>query len=325
MTTVAEKQASVATFIDDLATSLAGLSDWEDGDTAITNDQSTDGWRDNARVFTHVPTGRYLLFYASNNDGFQSQRYGNNISGIRFVYSDNWDSTNNHPKGNTNAISADPFTTDDTWNDDDGRERTLENSYYRNKSGYGLWVFRTTASPRSDYASNYETNYFLSARNDGVSIGGWSTNQSYGGSGYLSYEHTSGKFWSDGVENFTVMCKNNLRSSANDLVSYGFKYGNARYGDDYEGHPDESGLEKSRWGFINSTSNDDTYFVQYGLLYSEAGQKHPSVYTTDILRNDNDEGGAHGDEISYDGNTYKILKQSGGNYSSPINACIRFE
>jgi len=160
-----------------------------------------------------------------------------------------------------------------------------------------------------------------------VSVGFWSTDQNSGTGGYFSYEHTSGKFWSDGVEDFAVMNKFNGEYEVPGATSYGFQYVSAeRRDNDFNGQPaGADGLERSRWGFINSTSNDDTYFVQYGILYSEASGNHPSVYTTDILRNDNNSGGAHGDEVSYDGKTYKILKQSGGYKSNPINACIRFD
>ena len=325
MTTIAEKQAPVATLIDDLASSLAGLSDWEDGDTNVTNDQSTDGWRDNARVFTHIPSGRYLLFYVSHDDGFLDYKSNTKVSGIRFVYSDDWDSTNSHPQGNTNSTDKDPFRSESTWSGD--RRGVAFNTENFNYGGIGAWLFSTSmGNSRTDFASNYTINYFLSARNDGVSVGSWSTRQDYGLGCYFSYEHTSGKFWSDGIENFTVMNKFNSYGMSHGATSYGFQYTSGYVSDDYSGHPvDTDGLEESRWGFINSTSTDDTYFVQYGLLYSEANRENPSVYTEDILSNDRDQGGAHGDEVSYDGNTYKILKQSGGSQNDPITACIRFE
>lgn len=329
MTTVAEKQASVATFIDDLASALAGLSEWENGDTAITNDQSTDGWRDNGRVFTHTPSGRYLLFYASTKDGFNGYEDYKRLSGIRFVYSKDWDSTNNLPKGKSNYTEQDPFSGNSNL-DATNRSNSFYYSNHRSYGGAGAWMFSNRmGNSRSDFAENTSTNYFLSARNGNVTIGAWASG-SNGSSTYFSYEQTLDKFWSDNIENFCVISKSNASSSYPfGSVSYGFKYskgGRDTSNDSYVGHPKlNSGLEPSRWGHINSTSNDDTYFVQYGLLYSEMGKKNPSVYTKEILRNDRDQGGAHGDEVSYDGSTYKILKQSGKSKDNPISACLRFE
>jgi hypothetical protein len=178
----------------------------------------------------------------SHSDGFKDFDYSEDVAGVRIVYSDGWDSTNSHPQGAKNATDHDPFTNDSSF---DGEYR--DNSYNKNlwsSGGMGAWMFEyRPGSSRTDLATNYQTNYFISARNDGVSLGCWSSNSSFGGSCYFSYENTSGKFWSDGIKDFTVMNRFNKSNGSNGATSYGFQYTSGNVSNDYNGHPtDEMGI-----------------------------------------------------------------------------------
>ncbi|AFO58415.1 hypothetical protein NJ7G_3195 [Natrinema sp. J7-2] len=41
--------------------------------------------------------------------------------------------------------------------------------------------------------------------------------------------------------------------------------------------------------------------------------------------NDEQEGGAHGDDYTHDGTTYKVFKKSGASRSTPVSAGLRHE
>jgi len=332
MTTIAPKQAPVATFIDDLASALTGLSDWEDADTNVSNDQFGNGFRNNGRVFHHTTTGRYVLFYASSRENFKDNNSDNNdISGVRFVYSTGWDTSNSLPEGKSTAAYPDIFYDESAFNSNGAsRSNNFEDYDIEDKYvGQGCWFIQKSSvgESKSDYATNTQVNYFISARNDGITIGCWSSSNEEGFAGWHSYEQTSGKFWNDGVSDWCLMTKHNSDGDQANILSYGWRYADSDNGGYHEGQPRCSGLERSRWGFINSSVDDDTYFVQYGLLYSTTDENRPSVYTTDVLRNDPGQGAAHADEVTYDGKTYKVMKQSGFNRSSSqsVSVLLRYE
>ena len=315
MTTVGEKSSDVATLLDDIANILTNLGGWSDADTDVTNDQTNNNYKNNGRVLKHADTTIYLLMYISN--GFSSPN-NNEVSGIRFLYSNDWDTGANQPNGKSNQDD------NDRPNGGINRENSFTNTYINNNnSGMGLW-FKTRQLNIDDVATS-QINYFVSGRNDGLTVGAWDTADSnYGGVGWINWEYVDNKFWSDGEPSvataYQLITPNNNREGGAlySFNSIGLSKQAVKVGNN------QSAVNHSRWGKVNPDSNDDTFFFRRPVIYETLSRNNPVAYMEDAIPNDKNSGGAHGDTITHDGDAYKILKQSGASKSKTLTVGLRF-
>lgn len=316
MVVVAEKQATVADIIDDIAGMLDGLADWSDADTYVTNDNTTGDWYNNGRVYQNTNMGVYVLFYYRDT--------GNDPLGVRFHISNDWDSTNNHPAGKNNAHSYDPFS------GSMGEDYNSSYPYVSNMSNEHDGAFLTIGkgsnfSPGVDYPITY----FLSASNKHISAACWNTTDSNNGaSGAFSLEHVDNKFWADGVDPFAYCSINHHDDGTRRMeCAYGFQHiaGWGSNGASMERPYAVSGFDESEWGRINPDSNDDTFFFSKPVVYLTPNKKFPSALLDYIIKNDNTEGAAHGDTISFNGKDYRCMRQAGAAYNTEVSCLLRYE
>lgn len=204
----------------------------------------------------------------------------------------------------------------------------------------GLYFFYNGGGYPSDLATKNVT-YFASFRNDGFSLAAWNTTDSQNGSaGIYSWHHvdTTEKFWSDGNSGVQAMCQTTGTHDTNRYDDSANVAGMATYGGNVIGsdgvfntyYASAPGFgDRANWGTVNPDANDDTFFFRYGLMYVNSNQEIPAAYFDEVLPNDITEGAAHSDTITFDGKTYRIIKQrgSGSNLNSkgPISVAIRYD
>lgn len=340
MTTVAEKQADLATLIDDIASTLTALGDWSDADADVVNDGSDNQWHNNGRVLTHANTTTYLLMYVSTGEFNDAGTNNNNVTGIRVVHSSDWDATNNLPAGDTTVDEEDPFSGSVT----NHRTDTFTNLQMTDEDAvHGLWTIgRNTSFTDRSSARTASCTYFISGRNDGLTVGAWNTtNGSSGGATAFVWEYSDNKFWNDGHVPVTMTTWQNLYTIANSPqwvanASYAFQaYREARNG--YNGVTipngmigiagNESCVYVGDWGFINPDANDDTFFFRRPVVYPNNSPDNatPVCHIEDAIPNDPNGGGAHGDTVDYGGNTYRVINQTGAGAPDPVSMGLRYE
>lgn len=348
MAVIAEKTATVGQIIDDIASTLSNLSAWNDADTGMVNDQSTEDWHNNGRVFENTNTGTYLAFYVApanaQNDNFRNHNNRNPIGGIRFLHSSDWDPERHVPDGLTNVSFG-----DNTIRSRVTRERhysfgedlpnlseqsnTFNNGKRDRQQGVGLWLFYNWGNPNRSTLAGTEATYFISAAGNYLTVAAWNnSNANYGTAGYLSWEWVDNKFYDDGTTPVaicerTTACgnNNNAATSAGDNI-YGFE--------GYTGAGDlwERGMVggyrcvgEGDWGALNPDANDDTFFVRRPVIYENPNESHPVAYVEDAIPNDLQEGVAHGDTVTFNSVDYRSVRQSGASMTEPIVACLRYE
>ncbi|WP_254763351.1 hypothetical protein [Natrinema marinum] len=336
MTVIGEKTATYATLVDDIAGALTSFSNWSDADSYVVNDgtakasnddgstpQDTD-WHNNARVLEDSNTGTFLLMY------LHGSRYDNHdnddVSGIRFVYSSDWDATEHHPAGDTNVESA------DDGNLRDGVGFYLTDTYAdRNNEGYDRWnggtfgVWGSSNNLSRDTIRGNSVSYVISANSDGLNIGLWNNNDGNNGIASITvFEYLDNRFFNDTAVPFVALTQTTHRCHS---IAYGFDsyWTRARtWNVDRVGYP-SAPVEEADWGIINPSSEDDTFFFRYPAAFNNTSQDVPVAYLREAIPNDYQEGGAHGDDFTHDSTTYKIFKKSGASTNNVVSAGLRHE
>lgn len=332
MATVAEKTADLATLIDDIAATLGGLASWSDADTYVTNDGSTTSWYDNGRVFHNSDAGIYVLFHlhAHRPDTDSSSDY-DEVAGVRCTISNDWDATNHHPAGNTNVSGDDPYSSDVGFAITDSYDHVNTNSdsyeNYDERVSHAIYVASTDNFDRANNElRQYSVDYYLSAGNDYLNVGAWnSTDGTNGCAGYFTWEYVDNKFWNDGNDPYAAFSQTSAGNHGIYVSSYSWKYfqNNA---DVRASHPyTATGFDGGEWGIVNPDSADDTFFFKRPVAYLTHQQNVPVAYIEDVLSNDTDEGGAHGDVISHGGHDYRVFRQSGASNNRVHSAALRYE
>jgi len=355
MTTIPEKAADHATLIDDITTEAGNLVDWTTGIDASINNNGGDSsdWRNFAGLIKHDPTGIYVLMYVVNgswaNDpsgnNWQINPYDDyqrNGRGVKFVFSNDWNSTDSIPAGSTTVMGSgvdagvgDYMRHETTGNHADDSFVRFSPWYGSNNRiavGNGL-LSEQNGSGTLDDALVAPCSYFGSIRNDGFTFAIWNTSSDANGlCNWISFEQIS-KFWNDGKDDFVVFQRGNRENDHNNnntnlSVQYGFQ---AWYINGELDHPDaqEFGdlgpFDGGDWGHVNPNTNDDTFFFRRPVVYTNAQREDPVGYVEDVLVNRQNQGGAHGDVITHDATDYRVIDKKGGAGGDSITAALRFE
>ncbi|MFA9501561.1 hypothetical protein ACERIM_02145 [Natrinema sp. H-ect1] len=331
MTTIGEKTADYATFIDDLVGALTGFGNWSDADSYVQNDgtgktDNEDGteWHNNGRVLEDTNTGTYLLLYLHHS------RFDNHdnddVSGVRLVYSSDWNTSEHYPAGDTNIGNADAndLTNNVGFQLRDSYTDVVTQSYDRyNGSTYGIWG--SSNSLNRDVLRGTSVSYIMSVNADGFNIGLWNDNDGNNGIACMTvFDYLGSRFFNDPSVPFLAATRTSFRCHS---VAYGFNsyWSQSRTFDvDAVGHG-SAPLEAADWGIINPSSEDDTFFFRYPAVYKNTNQSVPVAYLNEAVPNDAQEGGAHGDDFTHDGTSYKVFKQSGASRNNVVSAGLRNE
>lgn len=315
MVTLAQTSGTVGSFIDDVASMLTGHADWADADSNVTNDGSTTGWRDNGRVLANANTGQYLLMYVLDSSEI--------FAGVRFVVSNDWDSTNSLPAGSTNVHNHDKMSGDVGNHRGDSFNNVTNNDSH---SMYG--VAAATGNNGVNLTRDYSMTYFASAQGDYLAAGGWNTTDgTHGEAGWALYEYVDNKFWGDSHDPFLITAQH-VRHGGTDnryTVGYGWSTFEANNHNDYEAIAEATGFDDGEWGIVNPDSNDDTFFFRRPVIYETNNETVPIAYVEDAVTNDLQEGAAHGDTITHDNTTYRAFIQSGASGNQPLSVLLRYE
>lgn len=335
MAIIAQKDATTGQLVDDIADTALGLAsgNWTEpqpGD--VKNDQATDSWDDNGRLIHHQPSGMYVLIFI--HDLFadiDSANNGPHVKGIRICSSNDWDSELDHPAGKTEVHSDDPYNSDVGFGIQQSFDYvgyTTDNNNFSESIGQGLWYIENRSGSRSTQAADPVT-YFVSIGDGYINAAAWNTNDGQDGSAsYLSWEHVDNKFWADGNDPWACHSQSSAGSGFGDpfrVSCYGFKYWDQNRGMNVNHPYSATGFDQGKWGLVNPDANDDTYFFQRPVAYLTNSQTVPVAFMEDVISNDIDEGGAHGDVVSHDGTDYRIFRQSGAGQNSVHSCCLRYE
>ncbi|ALJ99691.1 VP3 [Haloarcula californiae icosahedral virus 1] len=326
MTTVAEKTADTATLLDDLAATMTGHSsgNYADADADVTNSGGTGDWYNNARVIEHTPSGQYLTFYIKNT----GDPWNNNqIKGIAFVVSNDWDSTNDHPAGKTTTSNDDPFS-GDVGNDRDASFSNTDISASQYHHPDGLFYYSDNSGGTVDNRTD-EVSYFISVGANYFNVAAWNTSDgNYGACGVLSFEYVDNKFWNDGNDPWAFFCASSYDNVDGGTEAYGWSHYCSNNNDPNPEHPysvNGFGFDNGEWGVVNPDSNDDTFFFRRPVIYETSSKNVPVAYVEDIISNDRQEGASHGDIVTHNGVDYQMLRQSGGGEGTPLTYGLRYE
>jgi len=328
MATITEKQADLTTLLDDIASTLAGLSNWSDADSYVTNDGSTDDWHNNGRVLADDNTGMFLCMFISTSEHYNQRSYHSSsreASGIRFVVSNDWDSTNHHPAGKTNVNSLDPFSGEvgnhrkqsySSFNVDS--RRTTYDKYKVS----GIWPYQTHLGGNRSEHRTASVTYYMAADVDHFTVGAWNTTDGSNGHACVAtWEYLNQKFWNDSTEPLALF----TATGHGNIAIYGFQsLGHEETGTNNHTNRNSS-FGGAAWGIINPDSNDDTFFFRRATVYQTNSRTVPVSYLYSVIKNDEQEGGAHGDLITFDGTDYRIMQQSGASSNETISMGLKFQ
>lgn len=319
--------------MDDIANTAVGLAEWSEPDAVIKNDQATTNWEDNARLLHHAPSGQYVLIYI--HEMFADLDSGNNgpqVKGLRVCTSNDWDLELNHPAGMTEVHPDDPYSGDvgfDINQSYDYVGYSTDNNNYHESVPHGLWYFENQSGDRQTQATEDTITYFLSVGAGYINVAAWNTTDgTSGAAGRLSWEHVDNKFWADGNDPWACSTQSSCGSSFGDpfrVHNYSYKYWRQDRSMDVNHPYNATGFDRGKWGLVNPDANDDTFFFQRPVCYLTHQKRVPVAYLEDIISNDIDEGGAHGDVISHSGTDYRIFRQSGAGESQVHACCLRYE
>jgi len=325
MTTVAQKTATPAQFIDDLSGALTALTNWSDADTDVTNGGADDTWQNNGRALEHAPTGQTLLIYLSTaGASFQDHNHYNPVEGIRFLWCDSWDSANTLPGGNSNLKNKDAMS--GSVDSSSYAGNSYVNESQNNRGGGtngGLWVLNTNEGNTT--FRNYELTYYLSAREDGITAAAWNTSDGNNGcASLLNWEHVDNKFWADGYQPFAYWDSYSANNSTQYTEAYAYQY--IRSNDNgTDGQVGRQEFGRSEWGTINPDSSDDTFFFRRAVLYESNAGTVPVAFMEDALPNDLSQGASHGDTVTHNATDYQAMAQSGAGSNKTVSALLRYE
>lgn len=330
MTTITETKDTLDTIINEVAETALTFAEWSDADTNVTTagDETSDDWTDHGRVLEHGPSGMYVALFLTDNYWDQDGDYVRS-SGIRVCLSNDWNATDSRPTGKTNVTNSDPFSGD--------VGNHLEDSYANwDRNGYGyasgdgthmLYLFEGSHSPGT--LSTFEATYFASVTGEYINLAAWNTGDSDdGAAAAFSFEYTGSKFWDDGETPY--LCWTASNSFENDYggqreTAYAFQNFSGR-GRQVASNPySGDGFDSGEWGIVNPDSTDDTFFFKRPVAYHTASEHTPVTYAHEVISNNIEEGGSHGDTIDHDGMTYRIMRQSGAAQNTPICLGMRYE
>jgi len=332
MTTIGEKQATIRDLIDDHITAALSLDVWTDADTDLALTNSSNDYTDHARAIEHNSSGTYLMMYVTDpgNREVESLGSGTSYAGVRTVVSNDWDSANNVPTGNTNVISREPFSS----NVGTKRDNAYDNTDIAGPdAATGLVPYGKTGENRLTTASRTVT-YFGSVRDDGINIAAWNTSDStYGSASHFFWEHVTDKFWQDGFEPIAYGDEDNISGDTNRHVAYAFRAFSSN--GFYNAEPGNIGLSFNAitfadWGFINPEASDDTFFFRRPIIYgtneNDGTTNPPIAFLEDTIPNRPSGGGAHGDTITLSNTDYRVLDKQGASISNAeVTSAHRFE
>ena len=358
MVTVAEKEASLATLLDDIATTATGLSAWSEADAGVVNDGATEDIQNNARVLANSNTGTFLLMYVEHGGaGFQSPDGSGAMVGIRFLHCSDWNTTESIPAGWSNGIEG----TEEFFRDVQSYRRNSYEEVQRgqnvrgndtddldtsnNDSSIGLWI-RDGNNPNTRIdARSLPITYFLSIRNDGITGAVWDSNDSNNGiASWIAYEYVDNKWWADQVNPVVIAHQNSAYNDpdyVNSVNLYGFKTWAAQYNDVPHGSVGtiRGAVESVEWGTLNPDANDDTFFYKRPSIYYRQPiidwrisnvryrpyQAVPVAQMGSVIPNKPGAGAAHGDTITAGGTDYRAMVQSGASITYDIGVALQFE
>jgi len=330
MTTITEQQTSPAQLLTNISSALTGQSNWSDADNSVTNDQSSDSWDDNGRVLEDTNTGQFVLMYVTYQDYFEDSDNGS-VQGIRVVRSDSWDTANSLPSGNQTTVQEDAYTGNASWDGTKRIDSMTSKLNVTSSMATGIWwksSNRNSAS-RSDFAANSNVTHFGSARPDGYTVAAWDTaDGADGAAGWIEYSYANSKFWNDSETPVWTNSAYTGSSEGTQVRTYAYNwiegtmYSYRGYGhDEYQG----GGIESGAYGKVNSASTDDTFFVRYATVHADSNSTTPIHYAHNAIRNKDQNGGSHGDTVTYDGKDYRLFEQTGAGQSTAMSAGIRYE
>jgi hypothetical protein len=347
MTTVAEKQADHKTLIDDFESNLAAFSEWDNSiDSNIHNDGNPDSlthdWREQAALLQHGPTGIYVLAYVASgtwdpagfegSGGLSTSRGYKDGSGVRFVFSNDWDLDNSVPAGSTTVRKDDTTATSGDYMSAKVASDYTDSyttSYTQNEySGCGLWTEYDDESIESTW--NQQCTYFMSLRADGFTVAAWNNNPDMKGiASWVNFEEITNKFWDDGKDNFAIQWRDNGNNDEWFGAIYGFE--SLRYRNESKERAEllgsDSGcLAPGEWGYKNRSTSDDTFFFRRPTVYSSYDREYPVAYMEDAVPNREEGGGNHGDIITHDTTDYRVMDEMGDLASGThIPVALRYE
>ena len=328
MTTIAEGVFTPAELIDSIASAALGFASWSEPESGnVANDQSTTDWYNNARLLYHADANLYVLMYVPN-DGRCYYNGNEDHNGVRMVFSNDWNTSEVRPAGWTTTGKAEPFAGDvgnhypasttyyDMNDDQQGPSLAALNSKAR---GYT----QATINDRIDVANLFEFTAYGSVGADHFALGAYSHDDAtYGSAAFIGWEHLGSKFWDDGNDPWVVMW-----GTGDDANRIQGQYSWAAA--DYSGSSNSLGPGgaiggEARLGHINPASDDDTYFFLRPVVYQNENKQEPVAFFKPLIMNDTNEGGAHGDIVSYDGVDYRIMQQSGAGRGHTVSVGVRY-
>lgn len=334
MATFGEKQADVATLLDDIrntaltVTQEDGVTDaYEHIDSAtVDNSGGSDDWKDNGFVLRHVESGMYLTFYLCGYR-FQDERYDpdSHHTGIRVVHSNDYDLANHVPFGKTDidggvdhmaGAVGNHRGTSFVWQD--GME-----GYYSGAWGTGLY-WRNGNVGENGFRAESVT-YAGAIGADYINLVAYSNDPNNGRAGFFTFEHLDEKFWQDGNEPYVTFCKTNTGWRGGRSAQYGFQHFRADGDFNNDHNYDVGGFDGTAWGKVNPDVDDDTFFFRRPVVYQTQNKNIPVGYAEETICNDRDEGGAHGDVVTYNGKDYFIFRQPGGSTGDIVSTGFRNE
>lgn len=320
MATIAEKQADTGTLIDDLASTMTGHSsgNWVDADTDITNGGGDNAWENNGRVIEHTPSGQFILMWVTDN-GLSDTVTGGAGRGVGVVISNGWDSTNDHPSGNTTVGGQEPFAGsvgNDRYDSHSNINVNTTNSYVD-----GILYFDGNGGDRQTNRTDPVT-YRLSVGPDYFNVAAWNTTDgNNGGACITSWEYVDNKFWNDGNDPWAWTTMMNWSGSGSTEM-YGWSHYYAENNvidaeNPYGAH--EYGFDGGMWGTVNPDSNDDSFFFRRPVIYQTNGKDVPVAYAETAISNDLQEGGAHGDVVTHNTNDFQFAVKSGAGTTTTLS------
>jgi len=362
MALLTETTGTLASLVDDLATTLSGVTAWTDADASVVNDGSTEEPHKNGRVFSNTNTGTFLFFYVSHGEVDAAQNTSNKLAGVRIIHSTDWDANAHRPAGLTDTIrdrdywretEVNPASTsfvhfDPGWDQvlgtKYGEERTDELQKASLRAGRGAMVRQSTMASRTD-ARSFSATYFASARADGLTIAAWNTTDGTNGiASCYNYEWMDSKFYDDGEIPVVITYNDSGQdnsSQMNVVASYGFRTYSISQDTEHGAVGCNRGcVQPGKWGVLNPDANDDTFFFRRPTVYRNAGigrftsanqknylprPKSPVGFIGDAIPNQPGQGVAHGDTITEGGNDYRGFVQSGAGRTNAIGAALRYE
>ena len=328
MTTIAEGVFTPAELIDSIASAALGFGPWSEPESGtVANDQSTNDWYNNARLLYHADANLYVLMFVPNTgrgyyDGLEDH------NGVRMVFSNDWNTSEVRPAGLTTTGWSDPFAGDvgnhyfgsTTYNEmNDGRQGPSLGALNIEARDYT----QANINDRIDVANLFEFTAYGSVGADHFALGAYSHDDATQGSAaFIGWEHLGSKFWDDGNDPWVAMWGTGGNS---DWIQGQYSWAAADYSSPSNSLGPVGAIGgEARLGHINPASDDDTYFFLRPVVYQNENKQEPVGFFEPLIMNDTNEGGAHGDIVTYDGVDYRIMQQSGAGRDLTLSVGVRY-